>query len=120
MMLILWLAAAACSGPRVSGIGIFQHNVSVGQEVVVQLPFDPQTGAGWRLVSFDSSMLRPTGRETVLEGDSRFVFRFEARTRGKTQILFEEVASDGSVRKKDVTVRIRQIGPQETTRDSGW
>jgi len=106
--LLLLVAAAACSGPKVSGFGLFQHNVAVGDTVRVELPFDPETGAGWRLVSFDSVMLASRGRETVAGDNPRFVFFFEARTPGKTEITFERVRPDGTTRRKTETLRIHQ------------
>jgi hypothetical protein len=106
------LSGCSSDGPKVSGIGLLgNRNVSVDDIVDMRVPFDPSTGAEWRLASYDSVMLQLVERPQVepgsRQGEYELVARFRARTPGQTEVMFQRtlpVAGETNDRKFSITI----------------
>ena len=100
------------NGPRVSGIGLLgNRNVTVDDIVDMGVPFDPASGAEWRLASYDSVMLQLIERPQVMpgsrEGLYELVARFRARVPGETKVMFQRTRPvAGEANEKTFTITI--------------
>ena len=102
-------------GPKVSGIGLLgNRNVTVDDIIDMRVPFDPATGAEWRLASYDSALLQLLERPQVApgkkEGEYELIARFRARMAGDTEVYFQRtrpVAGESNDKKFTISIHPR-------------
>lgn len=91
------LVACASDKPAVSGIPLFnRRSVFVGDTVTVSLPADPAAGDSWKIVSFDSSLLRPQPGSGEFR-NGRLTFKFTAASPGEGNLDFQRIRANRSV-----------------------
>lgn len=86
-------AGCKTGGPTIEGGGglIGPKRVHVGEQFDVSQPFDPKTGAEWKLTSYDSLVVYPKDFPRVEpgpDGKMHRKIRFVAKTPGETDLIF--------------------------------
>lgn len=85
----------ACSSARIVVDGgtklIGPRRVKVGENFTVSQPFDRETGAEWKLSTYDRLLIQPVPRfayETASDGSMKRVYEFKAMSPGLVEMLF--------------------------------
>jgi hypothetical protein len=89
------VAPAGCKASSITVEGgtnlIVSRRVNVGDTFTVKQPFDPNTGAEWKLSAYDTTLVQPVARqpyETHTDGSMYRVFEFLATAPGRLELTF--------------------------------
>jgi hypothetical protein len=102
-------------GPTIEGGGglIGPKRVRVGEQFDISQPFDPKSGAEWKLTSYDSVIVYPKDFprvETGSDGTLHRKIRFIARAPGETDMIFArrrlQVVKPGERQPEPETTRV--------------
>ncbi len=89
------MAGCASDRPSISGIGLGDRRiVSVDDTLELRVPIDPDTGARWRVRSFDSLYLTVVDRPRLVretDGGAHQLFRIRADRPGETTLELEKL-----------------------------